>query len=199
MKLRLLPRRVSILALVGDRNDPRQDLSGSPAGVAVVAADCDYSTDVRRYVLRPNRSITWRGVTLLLGSILALYLIMGMAFAAVGLWLILPFAGLEFIALWYCFYLSFRKTEHCQVITIAGESVKVESGRRAPEITEQFQRSWAQVRLARSAHRWYPSRLVIRSHGREVEVGGFLSEDERLDLAEELQRVIAPLPALATT
>ena len=121
---------------------------------------------------------------------------MGMAFAMVGLWLILPFAGLEFMALWYCFYLSFRQTEHCQVITIDGDSVKVESGRRRPEITEQFQRSWAQVRLAKSTHRWYPSRLTIRSHGREVEVGKFLSEEERIELAAELRREIAPLPAL---
>jgi uncharacterized membrane protein len=38
--------------------------------------------------------------------------------------------------------------------------------------------------------RWYPSRLVLRSHGKVVEFGGFLNEPERWQLAGQLQRAI---------
>jgi uncharacterized membrane protein len=53
-----------------------------------------------------------------------------------------------------------------------------------------FPRHWAQVKLRRPASRLYPSRLVIESHGRQCEVGDFLTEEERRGLAVRLNRLI---------
>ena len=47
------------------------------------------------------------------------------------------------------------------------------------------------MELERTRNSWYPARLVIRSHGREVELGRFLNEEEREQLAMELLTVIA--------
>lgn len=44
--------------------------------------------------------------------------------------------------------------------------------------------------LQRHATGWYPSRLTIRSHGREVEVGRCLNEEERERLARDLGEFI---------
>jgi len=62
----------------------------------------------------------------------------------------------------------------------------VEKGRRYPENQCTLARVWARVVLERCPKQWYPSRLLIRSHGRAVEVGTFLNEEERRRLAEEL-------------
>jgi uncharacterized membrane protein len=53
-----------------------------------------------------------------------------------------------------------------------------------------FPRHWAQVKLRRPAAKQHPSRLTIESHGRECELGSFLTEEERRGLALRLQRLI---------
>jgi uncharacterized membrane protein len=66
----------------------------------------------------------------------------------------------------------------------------VEKGRRQLSQRWETQRTWAQVHLLAPKIRWYPSRLVLRSHGKMMELGGFLSESERRQLAGQLQRAM---------
>lgn len=143
------------------------------------------------FVLRPNRSLTWRGALIVFWVIFAIYAVIGLAFATVGLWLILPFAGLELIALGIGLYIVSHRTSRCEVISVDREKVEVQQGRLKPEQIKRFDRAWAWVRLEPGSHRWHPSRLLIGSHGRGVEVGSFLNESERLGLARELQRLMA--------
>ena len=89
------------------------------------------------------------------------------------------------------FYLVLKDGEHTEVVTLGTEKLVVEKGRREPEKTYSFDRTWANVRLKQSKNRWYPSKLLIGSHGRYVEVGGFLSEGERKSLAKMLINVLA--------
>lgn len=115
-------------------------------------------------------------------------LVVGLCGLYAGLPLVLPFSGLEIMALGAAFYLNSWRGGVQQVITIDEDSVVVEAGRTAPETREEFQRQWARVILQRSRNGWYPSRLLIRSHGRQVEIGEFLNEQERQGLAWELRR-----------
>ncbi|RLA35891.1 MAG: hypothetical protein DRR03_04995, partial [Gammaproteobacteria bacterium] len=41
------------------------------------------------------------------------------------------------------------------------------------------------ILLLRDPSGWYSSRLLLRSPGRSIEIGPWLVEDERLELAEE--------------
>jgi len=66
--------------------------------------------------------------------------------------------------------------------------VESRSGSRCEQVV--FPRHWAQVKLRRPASRLHPSRLVIESHGRQCEVGDFLTEEERRGLAQRLVRLI---------
>jgi uncharacterized membrane protein len=66
----------------------------------------------------------------------------------------------------------------------------VESRERARVAEVVFPRHWAQVKLRRPASRLHPSRLTIESHGRQCELGSFLTEEERSGLARQLQRLI---------
>jgi uncharacterized membrane protein len=78
----------------------------------------------------------------------------------------------------------------CEVVTIHDDIVEIQKGRRAPQQVCRFQRTWARVNMWRPVSGWLPSRLTIRSHGREVEIGADLNEEERESLARELRRVI---------
>ena len=71
-------------------------------------------------------------------------------------------------------------------------------GRRMPQRVV-FPRHWAQVKIRRPKSPLHRGQLVIESHGRGHEVGKFLTEEERRQLAAELKLLIGGMnqsPAL---
>ena len=87
------------------------------------------------------------------------------------------------------FYWVAQDCQQCEVIYINNETIKIEKGKRCPEQEWTLMRMWAHVVLERCPKQWYPSRLMIRSHGQTVEIGHFLNENERQYLACELRAV----------
>jgi uncharacterized membrane protein len=55
--------------------------------------------------------------------------------------------------------------------------------RPASGLCHKFNRYWAQVVVSRDG-----SRLALRSHGREIEIGRNMSDGQRRELARELKR-----------
>ncbi len=147
-----------------------------------------------RFVIRPNHSLTWHEARVVLAGIAAVGLIIGTAFCSVGLPFVLPFSGLEVLGLAAAFYYCQWRALSREVVSIDEEQVTVESGRTRPATAHAFQRAWVRVVLDRSADGWYPSRLKLCSHGRELEIGGFLNEDERLELARRLALAVGRTP-----
>jgi uncharacterized membrane protein len=128
-------------------------------------------------------------------SISLVSMVIALGFSLRGFWLILPFAGLEIAALAVGFYLGALRARLREVISIHGDLIAVQKGHRRPEQTLAFRRGWARIELAGPLQRGYPSRLLIRCQGREVEIGGCLNDSERSRLAAHLRRWIAPAPA----
>lgn len=135
--------------------------------------------------------MSWRLLLTLYGLMMAVSLGIGTAYFLIGLTLVLPFSGLEMLALGAALYITALRGGERQVITISDREIIVEIGRKQPEQRYQFQRAWARIILERVPASWYPSRLLIRSHGRELEIGRFLNEQERLGLANCLRQALA--------
>lgn len=113
-----------------------------------------------------------------------------LSFGAAGFWPVIPFAGLELLALGTALYLCARRCHCSEVVFVRPHCVEVEKGRYRPEERWHFPRAWAKVELVVPLHRQHPSKLVIRSHGREVELGAFLNEWERRAFAGDLRQAI---------
>ena len=145
---------------------------------------------LRRFVLQPNQSMSWRATCYLLLSLLLITAI-AVGLSLMGFWLILPFAGLELAAVTAGLYTVARRGQRREVISIGEEFIRIERGHRHPEQSLTLATHWAKVIVERCPRRWYPSRLLIRSHGQSVEVGGFLNEEERHRLADELVKSLA--------
>jgi uncharacterized membrane protein len=143
-----------------------------------------------RIVIRPNRSLTRRQLQLAFAVIAVVCLGIASVFTAFGMWPVLPFAGAEVLVVGIGFYLSASSGREVEVVSVNSHKVSVEKGRRRKCHRWELQRAWAQIRLLPPRLRWYPTRLVIRSHGKEVELGGFLNEDERRQLAGALRSAI---------
>lgn len=115
----------------------------------------------------------------------------GVGFAVLGLWPVLPFSGTEWLLLAYCFMLCRKNCTVCEVITITDAAVLLEKGHHQPEQSYRFQRAWVKLDWLRAPVAGHPSRLAFRLHGKHVEFGRFLVESERVALARELQRILS--------
>ena len=120
--------------------------------------------------------------------------------ASRGFWPVLPFAGLEMLLLGWALRSSMQRRHHRETITVTESDVSVELRDRETSVQLVFPRHWAQVKLRRPESRLHPSRLTIESHGRQCELGNFLTEAERQGLALRLQSLIGRVnesPSLA--
>lgn len=143
-----------------------------------------------QFILRPNSSLSWREMKLIFYAMAGVLGTIAGSFSLLGLWLIFPFAGLELLALGTAFYLCALRAQRCEVITIDQDNIEIFRGRKVNVNGEtwKFHRQWVHVRIEPPSHTWYMSHLMIGSHGREVEVGVFLTEEDRCDLAKELRK-----------
>lgn len=101
--------------------------------------------------------------------------------------MILPFAGLELVALGACLYCCARHANCYEHIVLRDDDLIIVKGQHKEQERYCFQRYWARVRIDRPRHAWYARRLKIVSHGRAVEVGRWLNEEERNALAQTLR------------
>ncbi len=115
----------------------------------------------------------------------------GVFFAINGFWPVLPFAGLEVAVLGAGFYICLLRSQIREVVTVSADVVSVAKGRKQREEHWECPRAWARIRVERAPIAWYPSRLMLAFQGKRVEIGSFLNETERLNLATELQGVVS--------
>ncbi|MCK7581446.1 MAG: DUF2244 domain-containing protein [Chromatiales bacterium] len=160
----------------------------------MVAVECATKECQFCYVLRPNRSLSWRQNLAVFAGLCMVTLALVIPLVAMGFWLVLPFAGLELLVVGIGLYCVICRCHECEVICVAADSIRIERGRRRLSSGGCCLRTWAQVVLNGCSRQWYPSRLLIRAHGRTVEVGRFLVEEERRQLAQDLTRCLRVNP-----
>ena len=144
----------------------------------------------KTFMVMPNRAMLWQHIMMIYLLISGVTISIAFGFFTQGLTLILPFAGLELLALGVVLYISAWRSNIKEVVNVTEEKIRIEIGRNAPEKTYELDKAWAKVVLERSWNNWYPSRLLLRSHGRQFEIGKFLNEQERQCLGAELKKVI---------
>ena len=136
---------------------------------------------------RPRCSLTRLQSRATFWSLVVLCFGVAIGFAVLGYWLVLPFAGLEIGLLAWALEALRERENNYEVLTIDGDVVVLEwrngkqSGRR------EMNRQWLQVQCdcispGRCCH------LSVTSHGRETEVGHYLSDEARLKLAATLRK-----------
>jgi uncharacterized membrane protein len=140
--------------------------------------------------IRPNCALTPRAALLSFLGICVAPLVIATWLTLRGFWPVLPFAGLELVVLGWALRGSLERRYWQQSVTLTERDITIDTCRRGHSAHVVFPRHWAQVKLRRPAARMHPSRLVIESHGRQCELGSFLTEEERRGLALRLQRLI---------
>lgn len=141
-------------------------------------------------VLTPHRSATWQDNLRLFAAVALLAVPIAVGWAFAGYWVILPLCGLELVALLIGLYISSHSLLAREVVTVDQDFITIEAGRRRVERRFELRRHWARVALESGRGKAHPQRLIVRSHGRAVELGRFLTEDEREAAAARLRDLI---------
>jgi len=76
-----------------------------------------------------------------------------------------------------------------------GDSLIVERWRRRQHDHIEFNVYWTRAWLGPGRYPGRPGRVLLGSHGKTVEVGGFLAEDERKRLLESIRTVLTSVQA----
>ena len=140
-----------------------------------------------RLELRPHRSLPRQGFAVVI--LLFFTLIMVPLAAMVGtavLWGLLPFAMIALAALWWGLQRSYRDGDIIEVLSFDGHDVTLTRTDPNGETRDWTCNShWA--RVTKYDHEDpVPHYLTLSGNGREVEIGAFLSEDERPELHRAL-------------
>jgi uncharacterized membrane protein len=136
--------------------------------------------------LRPNRALDKRGLRRLIMGLAA----MALATAAFGAWqgnVFAPlFALIEAFVVGFALGAAWRAGDRGERIAIGLDTLEVRQlpGRRV----RHFQTYWVRIRLAPGEGR---QRLLITSHGNELEIGAFLGEEERVEVSRKLMVLLS--------
>ena len=143
--------------------------------------------------LWPHRSLPRRGfaafvlITFALITI-PLYPLLG----TFVLWGVLPFLLMAVGGIWWALEQSYRSARIEEVLTIAPEEVHLRRTNPHGDVQEWgCHRYWAQVHIHPGGGP-VPYYITLKGAGREVEIGAFLSEDERKTLYAEWAEALRP-------
>jgi len=145
-----------------------------------------------RFVVMPNCSMSWQENKVFIASLALISFSIAVGFALQGLWMILPFAGLEILMLTGIMYWTSLQATHREVISIYADKVLIEVGRRKSRQVYEFQRAWTKVEFSQPISPSRRRRLVIRSKGKELEIGACLIEQEQEQLAASIRTALLP-------
>jgi uncharacterized membrane protein len=132
----------------------------------------------------PHRSLTRKGVLVVGAALLVLSALVAIRFWLLGAWPVVAFSLVEVPLIVLLLALNLRHARARELIMLDGEALTVirtdPAGRR-----QQVSLPSAWLRVDLDAGRGVPH-VMLSSHGRGCEVGGFLHEAEKLSLFEAL-------------
>lgn len=141
-------------------------------------------------VIHPYRSLGAQGFRILFVVVVALNLIGAVVTLSIGAWPVAGFLGLDVLAVYVAFRVSYAQMRAFERVAIDYDTLVVERiDRKGARRAWQFPAYWVSV--------WYEgdeergtSTVTLRSHGRTLEIGGFLSPFERKDFADTLRAAL---------
>ena len=141
-------------------------------------------------LLTPHRSLSPRGFVILMAAVCAVSFLAGLAFFLMGAWPVVGFLGLDVLLIYLAFRINYHHGRRYESLVLTRDELTVERvdpwGRAA---RWRFQPVWLQILMDDPPE--HHSQLTLRSHGKSVSIGSFLTPAERLDLAKALRRALS--------
>lgn len=152
----------------------------------------DRNTKAWQATLTPHRSLTREGFLIVMGLVVAVNLVVGGLFMAIGAWPVAGFAGLDVLIIWWAFRANFADARKMERISITEHELVFDRfAENLPPEQQRFVRRWVRVELEEDRERELIGRLSLVSGPSRVAVGDFLAPEERKQLATALRAALA--------
>ncbi len=139
-----------------------------------------------KVTFKPNSALSVASKKKVIVLLTVIPCVIGIAFFFLGAWPILPFVGLEIAALVYAFYYINKHEADYESIIIEGDRLVIE--RCLGEQVSQHVINPYWVRIVQHELPNGALHLYLQSHGKEVEVGHYLTRKQRELLAKQLKQ-----------
>ena len=136
--------------------------------------------------MRPNKSSSLRQNVLFFGMLSLICITFGVGFFIVGAPLILPFAGLEIVALIIIIKLNRDWSNQSQILAIDKLHVKIINNKRKKIYDRFLSKFLIQEKNGAKV-------ILLKSHKQQIEIGTFLTADEKDELIAILKRKVHEL------
>jgi uncharacterized membrane protein len=140
-------------------------------------------------LLRPNRSATLHGINVLIVLVAVIFFATGLGFTYLGAWPVAGFIGLDVVLLYVALRINHRAGNAFETVTLTEGELAITSvdhwGRRRSFALQPY---WLRVNVDEEN-----KRVELRSHGRAVAVGAFLTPEERAEFADALSAALRRL------
>ncbi|WP_425038435.1 DUF2244 domain-containing protein [Primorskyibacter sp. S187A] len=142
--------------------------------------------------LWPHQSLPPKGFAAFIGATICLIMIpMFPLLGSVVLWGILPFMLAAVGGIWWALQRNWRDHQILEVLDMTREDIRlIRHNPRKPDQSWECNAYWAEAHLHPSGGP-VPHYLTLKGNGREVELGAFLSEEERQALYGDLRSRLA--------
>ena len=154
----------------------------------MLITECDASGRAYRYIIRPNCSIGKKGIITFFSAVILVSGVIALRFWLLGAWVVMPLVVLELSILGAAFYLVQKASRDVETIDLSDNLLRVTRKVRSVVDEWQFQPYWVQVILRTDHISLYPTHLCLRSHGKMIEIGACLTDEEREELSESLKQ-----------
>lgn len=129
--------------------------------------------------LQPNRSANWRQNKIIIMVMAAFVMSIAIAWSIVGVWVILPFAGLEVGLLAFLMYRVSYSTYQKQIITIHPNKVIFQAGVYYPKRYVSFAREQLTIKTKEPKTAYEQTTITLEDQQQKVEIGIFLNQQDR--------------------
>jgi uncharacterized membrane protein len=144
-----------------------------------------------RAVLKPNRSLSRAGFAwLLLITWLLMLVPLLSLLGSIALWVMLPFCLAALAALWFGIERNYRDGELTETLEIDHDRIAVRRVEpRGADLSWTANPYWVRVSLRKEGGP-VENYLTLKGGGREIELGAFLSPEERQDLHDRVAEAL---------
>jgi uncharacterized membrane protein len=140
-------------------------------------------------VIKPNRSMSRRGLHVVLGVMIAFNLMVAVFLLVLGAPPVLPFLGLDVLAVWLALRASFRAAERAERIRVTAEVVTVSrEDEKGARVIWTSPTAFTRVGVDQPGE--HETRVRLMMSRKRLTLGRALSPPERVDFARALERAI---------
>ncbi|MFK7862238.1 MAG: DUF2244 domain-containing protein [Granulosicoccus sp.] len=144
-----------------------------------------------RLIVTANQSMSWKANLYLAASLGFICMGIAVAMATFGLWMVIPFAGLEIIFIVVCLYLTLRRLSRQEVITVNNDAITLEWGYNQPDEVVNLPRRWSRLSYHCKDSVFEVGELSLSAHGKRYSLGRCLNREEKKALHGELQTALS--------